>query len=449
VLPPKYVSIRMTWRLAFTVFVGIFSLGLYCAEASARVYIDINAPFLRKIPTAVPVFKDLSPDGSLKSLCRDMSDLLADTIDFTGYFKVLERGSFLEDPGLSGLTRKEINFQNWSVIGAELLIKGGIRKKREFIEVEIRLFDTFARRLLIGKRYVGRIKDQRRIIHRFCNDVILRLTGQRGIFNTRIAFVSTTTGNKEIYICDFDGYNPERFTFNNTITLSPAWSSDGRWLAFTSYRKGKPDLYIKHLKEKRGSKVTFKGINITPAWLPGKFALAATLSLDGNPEIYLLTGAGKKIRRITNNWSIDVSPSWSPDGKRLAFVSNRSGSPQIYIQDIEDGEARRLTYMGSYNTSPCWSPLGDRIAFTGMDNGHLNIYTIKVNGDDLQQLTFNSGNNESPTWSPDGSLIAFSSTREGTSRIYVMNYNGTDQRRLLVMPGEQTEPSWSPWLSEE
>jgi len=435
-------------RFGFAVFMGILIIGFYYSDALSRVYIDINAPFLRKIPTAVPIFKDLSPNGSLHNLCRSMSDLLADTIDFTGYFKILDRESFLENPDSSGLTRDEINFQNWSVIGAELLIKGGVRKKGRFIQVEIRLFDTFAGRLLIGKRYVGRIEDQRRIIHRFCNDVIFRLTGQRGIFNTRIAFLSTTTGNKEIYICDFDGYNPERFTFNNSITLSPAWSSDGQWLAFTSYRKGKPDLYIKHIKEKRGAKVTFKGINITPAWLPGKFALAATLSIDGNPEIYLLTGGGKRIRRITNNWSIDVSPSWSPDGKRLAFVSNRSGSPQIYIKDMEDGMVSRLTYTGSYNTSPSWSPLGDRIAFTGMDDGHINIYTIKVNGEDLRQLTFNAGNNESPTWAPDGSLIAFSSTREGESRIYVMNSNGTEQRRLLVLPGEQTEPRWSPRLRE-
>ncbi|MBW2109534.1 MAG: PD40 domain-containing protein [Deltaproteobacteria bacterium] len=287
------------------------------------------------------------------------------------------------------------------------------------------------------------------MIRRFANDVIRLLTHHEGIFNTRIAFLSTTPGQKEIYIADFDGHNPQQFTDTGHITLFPAWSSDGKWLAYTDYRRGKPDLYIQNIKERQGIMTSFKGSSITPAWAPGRFALAASLSYEGNPCLYLLTGKGKVVKRLTTHWGIDVSPTWSPDGKKIAFVSNRSGSPQIYVKDLGSGRVRRLTYEGKYNTSPQWSPRGDFIVYAGMVRGNgINIYLIPVAGGSPIQLTRDAGNNESPTWSPDGTMIAFSSNREGPYRIYVMNANGSNQRRLLVLPGEQSEPSWSPRLPD-
>ena len=414
----------------------------------ARVYIDINAPYLRKIPTAIPIFKDMSSEKIDVKLASMLSDLLAESIKFTGFFKILDRESFLEDPQEAGLMQHTINFKNWTDIGAELLVKGGFKLKGNMLEVELRLFDTFGGRLIVGRRYSGHQKDQRRIIHRFCDEVTLRLTGHPGIFSTRIAFLSTTTGNKEIYLADFDGYNPIKFTNTGTITLFPAWSSDGRWLAYTDYRHGRPELFIRNIKEQRGTVVNFKGSSITPAWAPGRLALAASLSYEGNPSIYLLSGNGKVLRKMTHHWGIDVAPTWSPDGKKIAFVSNRSGSPQIYIKKVEGGNTQRLTYEGNYNTSPQWSPSGNYIAYVGNNDGRFDIYLMGVDGTGPIQLTRDAGNNESPTWSPDGTLIAFSSTREGgRSRIYVMNANGMNQRRLLLLKGEQSNPSWSPRLS--
>jgi len=414
----------------------------------ARVYIDITAPHLRKIPTAVPLFKVLDPGQSHGELSEDLSNLLAETIDFTGFFKILDRGSFLEDPQQAGLLQHAITFKNWTDVGAELLIKGGFSYQNDLLKVELRLFDTFSGGLLIGKRYTGHLKDSRRILRRFANDVVQLLTGHEGIFNTQIAFVSTMSGHKEIYIADFDGYNPQQFTDTDSITLFPAWSTDGKWLAYTDYRRGKPDLYIRNIKERQGTATSFGGSSITPAWVPGQFALAASLSHEGNPSIYLLSAKGKIIKKLTDHWGIDVSPSWSPTGKEMAFVSDRSGSPQIYIENTETGQVRRLTYEGKYNTAPAWSPRGDFIAYSGMVQGEgINVYVIPAAGGNPLQLTQGAENNESPTWSPDGTLIAFSSTREGPSRIYIMNSNGSNQRRLLVQKGEQTAPSWSPRLS--
>ena len=429
--------------IIFLALVAFFFAGPADVRAQ-HDYIRISDPFLRKIPIAVPRFAALDPGQADSPIAGEATALLSETIDFTGYFRILDRKSYLQDPQKQELAEDTINFRNWTTIGAELLITGGYRVEGKVLTMELRLLDTFKEKLLIGKRYQGGLDDQRRIIRRFCGDLFFHLTGTRGIFDSKIAFVSNGSGNKEIYTCDFDGHNIRRITYSDNITMSPAWSSDGKWLAYVSYLKGKPDIYIKHMKEKHGTVISKKGLNIAPVWVPDEFALSATLSFSGDPEIYLLTGTGKIIKRLTKSWGIDVSPTWSPDGKKMAFVSNRSGSPQIYMMTVDTGQVERLTFEGGYNTSPSWSPRGDRIAYSGAANGQTNIYTITTDGRQLIQLTQNAGSNESPCWSPDGSLIAFSSTREGEAKLYVMTIYGTDQRRLLTMPGAQTDPAWSP-----
>ena len=429
-------------KIIYLISIAFFLIGSGLCRAEYD-YIDITNPFLRKIPIAIPLFTKMSPGVTTEQLSIKASDLLAETLAFTGYFKILDRGAFLADPQTDAVF-SDINPQNWTSIGAELLITGGVLIKDQMVEMELRLYDTFKEQLLVGKKYTGGINDQREMVRLFCSEVIYALTGDRGIFNSKIAFVSTNSGNKEIYICDFDGYNPKRFTHTESISLTPAWSSDGKWLAYTSYEKGKADLYIKHLTEKFGAVIAKNGINITPAWIPGKFVLAATLSFSGDQEIYLLTGTGKISKRLTYNWGIDLSPTWSPDSKQMAFVSKRSGTPQIYIKNIDSGVVKRLTFQGNYNTQPTWSPKGDILAYSAMEEGRSNIFVIGVDGEGPVQLTHNEGDNESPSWSPDGNLVVFSSTREGSSKVYVLTAYGTDQRRLLSMKGEQTDPEWSP-----
>jgi len=369
---------------------------------------------------------------------------LSDTLEFTSYFKVLDRSAFLIDPKNPTILATEINFRNWTSIGTEMLVTGGITVADDAFELELRLFDVVEGKMLIGKRYRGRVDDRKKIVRRFCGEVMRHLTGSRGMFDSKIALVSSFAGNKEIFICDFDGTDVWQFTHHKNISLFPAWSADRNWIAYTSYVKGAPDLYIQHVTENKAFVLNKKGIQITPAWVPGKFELAATLSFSGDQEIYLLTGEGKIIKRLTDSRGTDVEPTWSPDGKRIAFVSKRSGTPQVYIKEIASGRVRRLTFNGRYNTQPCWSPKGDRIAYSAMNSGSIDICTIKVDGSQWTQLTEDQGDNESPSWSPDGSLIVFSSTREGRSKLYVMTAFGTDQRRLLSLPGEQTNPSWSP-----
>jgi len=431
--------------MAGIVFVLFMTGTAFCAQSYD--YIDITNPFLRKIPVAVPVFKSMTPSAQETEICEEASALMSETLEFTGYFKMINRGAFLEDPATMGIIKENIQFKNWTVIGAEFLVTGGVLVTGDQLIIELRMFDTLKQSLVegLGKRYIARLEDNRlrRIIRTYCSEVIFQMTGERGIFTSKIAFESKKDGAKEIYTCDFDGYDPQQITRFGNIAMSPAWSTDGQWLAYTAFTRGKADLYIRHLTENRGAVVDKDGVNLSPAWVPGKFELAASLSYSGDSEIYLLTGEGKIIKKLTSTWGIDVSPSWSPDGKKFAFVSDRAGSQQVYIKDVGTGQVQRLTYEGQQNVSPSWSPKGDKIAYAALNDGLFNIHVIGADGSGDIQLTNGTGDNESPSWSPDGSLIAFSSTREGASRIYVMTAYGTDQRRLLALPGEQSTPRWS------
>jgi TolB protein len=409
-------------------------------------YIYITNPFVKKIPIAIPAFQSVTKSFAETEVTQKSTDLLTETLLFTSFFALVDRGSYLVDPKNPDLNPDRINFINWRVVNADLLVTGSVELSQDILQMDLRLFDTVKEQNLISKRYTGTQDQYRQMIRLFCSHVISHLTGKDSIFNTKIMFVSNATGNKELYMCDFDGYNVSQFTHNQNIALFPAWSRDGQWVAYTSYKSGRPDLYIRHIRENRGVVVAKEGINTTPAWVPNKFELAATQSYSGDQEIYLLTGDGKMIKRLTHNSGIDTSPTFSPDGKKMAFVSKRSGSPQIYIMDVDSNNTRRLTFEGNNNTQPDWSPSGDKIAYTSMESGQTNIRVINVDGSGLRQLTQNAGNNESASWSPDGNLLVFSSTREGKARIYVMTAFGTDQRRLLNLPGAQTNPKWSPRL---
>lgn len=422
-------------------------LGSWAGLAAAQYdYIDIRNPSLRKIPMAISTFR-VAPNSGV-SIATEAPDRLEGYLDFTRFFKILDRAAHRTGPDGAPTTLDTVHFANWNAIGAELLITGNLRLDGDLVEMELRLFDTVKSELLVGKRYKGWRTDRDQILRRFAAEVVYYLTGSWGVFDTQIAFISNGTGQKEVFLCDFDGSNIRRFTHHNTITLTPAWSSDGNWLAYTSYANDNPDLYIKPIGGGPGSIVSRKGINTTPAWRPGRAELAATLSFTGDQDIYLLTDKGKVVRKLTQKWGIDTSPAWSPDGDRMAFVSSRSGSPQIHILTVASGQVERLTFQGRYNTQPSWSPAGDRIAYSAIEGGEINIHTIDLETRNPARLTYNAGRNESPAWSPDGSLIVFSSTREGgVPRLYVMTAFGTDQRKLLDMPGAQTSPQWSPRLN--
>ena len=429
---------------ALALFFLCFSLA--AEPLHAQVIGRIIGPGAERYPIAVSLLKDLGtgPDG--KRFSEGIADAIARDLTLSGWFRVLDRSAYVEDPQRTGITLGTFDLRDWSIIGAEALIKGGFTLQGEDLQVELRLFDVYQAKEVVGKRYTGKAKDFRRIAHKFADEIIFQFTGVRGIFDTRIAYVSNAGGRfKEIYVSHLDGSDKIQVTNNRTINLFPSWTPDGRSILYTSYKDGNPSLYLFDLFAGKDAKFLSRGgLSLGGKWSrDGRFA-AVSLEKDGNTDIYLLDRTGKTVRRVTDGASIAVSPTWSPDGNQLAFVSNRSGSPQIYVLELASGKTRRLTFSGSYNTSPDWSPRGDRIAYTGRAAGRFNIFAIDAKGGDPQLLTSNGGDNEDASWSPDGRFILFTSNRRGRYQLYIMQANGENQQRLTASGGDDTSPSWSP-----
>jgi TolB protein len=411
------------------------------AETSgARVYIDIESPELRPLPIAIAQFEGIS--SPQPELAGKIMKILTKDLTISGFFEIIPQ---IELPQEREATANPPDYDRWLGSTAEGLVTGDYSLQGTRLAIGFRLFDLVEKTFLGGKRYEGSVKSLREMTHRIANEITYWITGEMGVFDTKIAFVSTLSGNKEIYTIDFDEHDLRQITNNGSINLSPAWSPNGTVIAFTSYIKRNPDLYLFDLTRSVQTRLsTNPGLNAAPAWSPDGSRMALMMRREGNAEIFIINRNGTHPRRLTKSWSSEASPTWSPDARKIAFVSDRAGSPQIYTMDVNGRNVKRLTFLGSYNASPSWSPEGDKIAFCGRSNGRFDIFTINPDGTGIRRLTESSGNNEGPTWSPDGRFIAFSSTREGRSRIYVMNANGANQRRLTSTRGKESSPTWSP-----
>lgn len=404
------------------------------------IYIDINAPSIKKLKIAIPEFVPMDKDEKRLELGNVLSKIIENDLRSSGYFDIIERSAFL----VQKVDIKNLNLKDWSDIGAELLLLGRYRTIGRSLQVEVRIFDVYRARQIFGKRALGEQRYHRYIVHKIDDEIIRTLTGIPGIFSTKIVFVSNITGYKEIYISDYDGYNMKQITSYKSISLFPRFSPDGKKILFTSYKHNGPSLYIRYLNTGETKVVSARpGLNASGDWSPDGKTIALTLSPKGNPDIYLINQDGRIIKRVTRYWGIDTDPSFSPDGKKIAFVSNRSGSPQIYIHNLQSGDEERLTFEGKYNSAPSWSRL-DKIAYSCMINNHFDICTINPDGTGMKRLTQNSGNNESPCWSPDGRYIIFSSNRTGRYQLYIMTANGMNQTRITNLKGDQLSPSWGP-----
>lgn len=416
-------------------------------EALGKVYIDIDSPAFHKFPIAIMDFQKFGNVQVREDLPVWFSETLGGHLNMTGFFNIINKKAFLHDQRRATSPGGRIDFADWTVIGAEYLVRGVYHLTGQNLVVEYQLFDVVKGELLSEKKYTGRLDERKEITGKIAQEILLVLTGDGSIFNTKIAFVLKKNQSSDIYSINFDGSGLTQITNFGSTTLSPRWSPDGQSIAFMSHRDGNPDLYVRRLRDYGTSKMSaFKGLNLPGAWSADGRRMLMTLSRDGNEEIYLKEVGGGSPRRLTHEFSIEVSPVWSPDGRKIAFVSNRSGTPQIYLMDQNGNGVKRLTYEGNYNTSPAWSPKGGRIAYEGRREGRFQILSIEEDGSHFMPLGPAGGQNESPTWSPDGRYVAFSQKIAGKSRICVMNANGSNVRVLYENVQGCISPSWSPRL---
>ena len=434
-------------KIFFLFLTTILSLSAGLNAGYGKVYIDIHSPSATRFPILIPDFKNLKHQPDKKRLAQKMPEVIAEDLKFSGLFKILDPDA-VDNSFLKGLTSDKISWGVLSIIGAEAVVTGGfVVERHNKLTVELRIFDAVQGRFITGKKYEGEAEDYRLITHRFSNEIFNKLTGEKGMFDTKIAYVlNKAAGKKDICVIDYDGHNHRQITQYGSLTLSPSWSPDGNKIAFTSYKDGNPDLYVKDIYSGKVDKISSKqGINISPSWSPDGKKIALTLSLNnGNSEVYSISLKSKRLERMTHDWATDVSPSWSPDGKKIAFVSSRAGTPQIYSLNTKTGKIKRLTFEGNYNTSPDWAPGGDKIVYSGLISGKYNLHIITPDGQFHQQLTYGEGNNEDPSWSPDGRFLTFSSDRTGQKEIYIMRGDGTGQKKITHGKGNKTNPDWAP-----
>lgn len=431
----------------FLVGASLCLLACFSLPAAAQVRGTIFGPGVKQFPVAVAPLKNLGGGAGDADVANRFADIVMRDLELSGLFRVLPRDSYIEKSEDSGITAATINFGDWSVIGALALVKGGFHVEGDKLRVEARLFDVFQRRLLVGRNYHGKPGNVRRMAHRFADEILRTLTGERGPFDTRIAFVSTRAGRfKEVYVMSLDGQDARQLTFNQTINLSPAWGPAGS-LLFTSYKRGNPDLYRMNLATGGETRLAFtRGLNLGAELSPDGRTIALSSEERGNPDIVLIGPDGGVQRWVTDSYAIDVSPAWSPDGSQLAFCSNRAGGPQIYITSVSGGGAQRVTFDGTYNTSPAWSPKGDRIAYVSRIDGKFHVYTVRPDGSDVRRISRGGGDNEDPSWSPDGRYLVYSSSRGGSKKLFVADANGTSEVQLTRGNGDDSSPAWSRWL---
>jgi TolB protein len=416
-------------------------LSLAPRARAPEVRLSISKGFGEKVVVALPLFE--GADGGLVG-ASNIRDVLTFDLNNSGYFRTIENVGFVDETEQDDRTAGRIDFQEWLALGGEVLIKGEFEIGPTEFVVEASVYDLAQGRAIFGRRYSGIPAQWRGAVHRLADDIVQRLTGEKGIATSRIAFVSNATGAKEIYVMDYDGENRTRVTRDGTISMYPDWFPDGTGIVYTRYEGHRQEVRRVDIMSGDVRRITrLPGLNAFAAVSSRGDEIVLTLSRDGNPEIYRVRVDGSDARRLTHGRSTESSPCWSPDGRRIAFVSDRSGAPQIYVMSAGGGPAERVPYAGSYNTSPDWSPSGELLAYTARIEGIFQICTVDVETKEVIRLTTGGGQKEDPSWAPDGRHLAYSMTIGGKSDIYMLDIYELDPVRLTSGAGDYLSPAWS------
>jgi len=396
---------------------------------------------------AIPTFDVVAAAGQER-----FNEIVYNDLAMTGYFQRCSNQGFVEETHQSDAKRGNVDFAEWKRLGAMFLLKGSCQVSDDKLVATCYLYYVPTGKRILGEQFFSTADKPRVLAHYISDRIFWYVTGNDGVANTKILYVSltdTARRNSEVWCMDADGAGAFQVTNENSLVATPCWGSNGTEVYYTSWKNYNPDLYGIYLKGGSAWTISYSaGLNVSPAWSQARKKIAMTLSKDGNSEIYTVDRDGKNLKRVTFDRPIDASPSWSPSGDDIAFTSDQAGtgSPQVYMMDADGGSKRRISFVGStYCDSAAWSPKGDKIAFVARQNGRFDIYVAEIDGSNPKRLTSGEGNNEDPSWSPNGLMLAFASDRSGSSQIYVVNSDGSNVRQI-TRRGQNTAPAWSPFL---
>ena len=420
---------------------------LVSTSVHARLDITVSGGSEGALPIAVVPFGWLAGADSR----TDISDIIAADLARSGHFAPLDKLKMPQHPHVG----KEINFAAWRAAGVEHMVVGRAQPGQggELV-VEFQLFDVVRGVQMTGYSIPTISSQIRRVGHQISDIVYEKLSGQRGAFNTHVAYVTLERSGKEssyrLAIADADGFDEQVVLTSKQPLMSPAWSPDGESLAYVSFEKGRSTIYMQSVTTGELELLAeYKGINSAPNFSADGSKLALTLSRDGNPEIYLLDLRSRVLTRLTNSRGIDTEASFAPDGKSLIFTSDRGGKPQIYRLALKDGRPvgrpQRVTYEGVYNARASFSPDGKKLVFVHGDGKRFRIAVQELETGTIRVLS-DARLDESPSFAPNGSMIIYASERNRRGVLEAVSVDGRAHQRLGLSRGDVREPAWSPYI---
>ncbi len=413
-------------------------------SAQSALLVEITSGADGALPIAIVPFQQELQSATADA---DVATIVRNDLQRSGRFAPIEPDKLIARPRVV----EDVNFKLWRVAGIDHLVIGSIKQlSADQYEVSFRLLDVFKGNQVLGYQFRATTKTLRSVSHHISDLIYERITGQKGAFDTKIAYVTSERqqGRQPSYVlqvADTDGHNSQTVLTSQQPIMSPSWSPDGSQLAYVSFEKRKSEIYIQNLYTQQRQKVaSFNGINGAPVWSPNGRELALTLSKEGNPDIYVLDVASKSLRQVTRHWGIDTEPTWTADGKELVFTSSRAGKPQIYRIDSKGGTARRLTFDGKYNASPEVSNDGRTLVYVQGEGNDFRIATMDLQSGFVQVLT-DGPLDESPSFAPNGSMILYASTDQSRGVLAAISTDGRFKQKLVLSEGDVREPTWGPF----
>jgi len=414
----------------------------YVPPAAAILTIEITQGVDSGLPIAIVPFGVAARERPP----QDISAVIEADLARSGRFTPLDKKFFVSRP----TDDRQVIFKDWRIVKAEALVVGAMKPAGPGRwKVDFQLFDVYKEKQLAGYTYTVGSDKLRAVAHQISDIIYEKLTGEPGVFSTRIAYITrerTARGySHKLQVADADGFNPVTILTSKEPLISPAWSPDGTRLAYVSFEKQRPVLIVQDVvRGSRSRLAEFNGINSAPAWSPDGTRLALTLSRDGNPEIYLMRLSDKMLTRLTHNPAIDTEPAWSPDGREIVFTSDRGGRPQIYRMQADGSRVERLTFEGEYNARPSYSPDGKMLTLISGGGGRYHAALYHLSASVLQVLT-DTPLDESPTFAPNGRMVLYATDRGGRGVLASVSSDGRVRQTLKLQEGDVREPAWSPF----
>jgi TolB protein len=426
------------WFKLFALLIALVPL-----QAQAVLTIEITGGSEAALPIAIVPF---GSEGYAAP--EDLSEIISNDLASSGRFAPVEKRDLISQPHEG----QQVNFADWRLLRSEGLLIGKVSSQDgENYQVQFQLVDVYKAEQLVGKRYNVPASGLRNLAHQIADIVYETLTGEKGVFATRLAFVTemkNADGSKRfaLQVSDADGANPRTVLQSTQPILLPNWAPDGEQLTYVSFENSKAEVYVQQLSSgRRTSVASFRGLNSAPAWSPDGKKLAVTLSKNGNPEIYVLELASGNLSRVTHNsGAIDTEAVWMPNGREILFTSDRGGRPQIYRVDANGGRAERVTFEGSYNASADISPDGRTMAMVHAVNGRFHIAIQDLQTGAVQVLTDTTAD-ESPSFAPNGRMILYATEQKGRGVLAAVSVDGRIKQRLGETGSAVREPAWSPF----